>query len=120
MRDDVLRDELKGSRRERLWKRVRSFVEGNANVRASVREGRAGDVSRVWEWVGGIGGVGGDSAVKKRRESSVGAKVRFSLSPEDTSGVVREAHQGKDGAATIGGSGGIREMRKWDEGRPVY
>ncbi|KAL2362794.1 hypothetical protein RJZ56_004330 [Blastomyces dermatitidis] len=120
LRDDVLRDELKGSRRERLWKRVRSFVEGNANVRASVREGRAGDVSRVWEWVGGIGGVGGDSAVKKRRESSVGAKVRFSLSSEETSGVVGEAHQGKDGAATIGGHGGIREMRKWDEGRPVY
>ncbi|OJD10569.1 hypothetical protein ACJ73_09754, partial [Blastomyces percursus] len=30
LRDDVLRDELKGSRRESLWKRVRSFVEGNA------------------------------------------------------------------------------------------
>ncbi|EEH47603.1 uncharacterized protein PADG_03687 [Paracoccidioides brasiliensis Pb18] len=109
LRDDVLRDELKGSHRERLWKRVRSFVEGNANVRASVREGRTGDVSRVWEWVGGIGGVGGelgDSAVNKGRESNGGAKVRFSLSAAETSG-------GSPAA-------GIREMRKWDEGRPIY
>lgn len=121
LRDDVLRDELKGSRRERLWKRVRGFVEGNANVRASVREGRAGDVSRVWEWVGGIGGVGGEwgeSVGKKGRESSGGAKVRFSLSSKETSGFAGEV-QGMDGAASSGG-GGIREIRKWDEGRPVY
>ncbi|OJD12896.1 hypothetical protein AJ78_06579 [Emergomyces pasteurianus Ep9510] len=127
LRDDVLRDELKGSRRERLWKRVRSFVEGNANVRASVREGRAGDVSRVWEWVGGIGGIGGewgDSAGMKGRDSSGGARVRFSLSPEDTSGFVGEtqAMDGTGASAAGGGGGGgrIREMRKWDEGRPVY
>ncbi|KKZ64851.1 hypothetical protein EMCG_09228 [[Emmonsia] crescens] len=121
LRDDVLRDELKGSRRERLWKRVRGFVEGNANVRASVREGRAGDVSRVWEWVGGIGGVGGEwgeSVGKKGRESGGGAKVRFSLSSKETGGFAGEV-QGMDGAASNGG-GGIREMRKWDEGRPVY
>ncbi|EER39310.1 sister chromatid separation protein [Histoplasma capsulatum H143] len=122
LRDDVLRDELKGSRREMLWKRVRGIVEGNANVRASVREGRAGDVSRVWEWVGGIGGAGGEwseSSGKKRRESSIGGRVRFSLSPEKPSEGV--CH-GTSGAAALDGDsgGGIRGMRKWDEGRPIY
>ncbi|OJJ45381.1 hypothetical protein ASPZODRAFT_153041 [Penicilliopsis zonata CBS 506.65] len=58
LRDDVLRSELHGRRREELWKRVRTVVEGNANVRAAVREGRGGDVARVWEWIGGIGSVG--------------------------------------------------------------
>ncbi|OAX81288.1 hypothetical protein ACJ72_04375 [Emergomyces africanus] len=125
LRDDVLLDELKGSLRERLWKRVQSFVEGNANVRASVREGRAGDVSRVWEWVGGIGGIGGEwgesTGMKGRDSIGGGARVRFSLSPENTSGFAGEP-EGVDGAGASGGpSGGyIREMRKWDEGRPVY
>ncbi|PGG96442.1 hypothetical protein AJ79_09594 [Helicocarpus griseus UAMH5409] len=112
LRDDVLRDELKGSRRERLWKKVRGVVEGNANVRASVREGRAGDVSRVWEWVGGIGGVGGElsdgvDGVNGSGRKSVGGRVRFSLA-------------GDGNASPAVGSDGIREMRKWDEGRPVY
>lgn len=77
LRDDVLRDMLQGSRREKLWKRVRTIVEGNANVRASVREGRGGDVSRVWEWIGGIGGIGGVGGEREgnRRDSS---KVHFS------------------------------------------
>ncbi|KAK2766298.1 inner nuclear membrane protein enriched at telomere/subtelomere region [Arachnomyces sp. PD_36] len=110
LRDDVLRSELKGSRREELWKRVRTIVEGNANVRAAVREGRGGDVARVWEWIGGVGGVGeldGGSA-EKRRESG---KVRFSLSPTYTSPIA--AGGVADGERTA-------SARKWDEGRPVY
>ncbi|KAK2789552.1 inner nuclear membrane protein enriched at telomere/subtelomere region [Emmonsiellopsis sp. PD_33] len=111
LRDDVLRDELKGSRREGLWKGVRQVVEGNANVRASVREGRAGDVSRVWEWVGGIGGIGGEwDGSPKKREST--AKVRFSIGAGEGVG-------GGNGIG-IGSPGGEREMRKWDEGRPIY
>ncbi|KAL1877221.1 inner nuclear membrane protein enriched at telomere/subtelomere region [Paecilomyces lecythidis] len=111
LRDDVLRTELQGSRREALWKRVRSVVEGNANVRAAVREGRGGDVSRVWEWIGGIGGVGGDLESSARRESG---KVRFSVSPGEDS-LARADVNGDTGAVRS-----PRESRKWDEGHPVY
>ena len=111
LRDDVLRTELKGSRREELWRRVRTIVEGNANVRAAVREGRGGDVARVWEWIGGVGGVAGElDSAEKRRESG---KVRFSLSPPYSSPAV--------GGTTDGEAlGSERTVRKWDEGRPVY
>ncbi|KAL9005912.1 MAG: hypothetical protein Q9188_001326 [Gyalolechia gomerana] len=54
LRDDILRDEFSAKRREKLWRRVRDVVEMNANVRASERELRAGDVSRVWEWIGSL------------------------------------------------------------------
>ncbi|KAI9803848.1 MAG: hypothetical protein M1825_001728 [Sarcosagium campestre] len=56
LRDDVLRHEFSPRAREQLWFRVRDVVELNANVRASVREVRAGDVSRVWEWIGTVVG----------------------------------------------------------------
>lgn len=106
LRDDVLRTELRGSRREELWKRVRSVVEGNANVRAAVREGRGGDVARVWEWIGGVGSVGADLESSARRESG---KVRFSLSP------------GNEAASSEGdGKSPQRESKKWEEGRPIY
>lgn len=113
LRDDVLRDELKGSRREELWRRVRKIVEGNTNVRASVREGRGGDVSRVWEWIGGIGGIEWDSATK-RRDS---AKVRFSLSPSQaTSGPIKaEKEEEEEEQDNM-----VKKTRKWDEGRPIY
>ena len=106
LRDDVLRDMLQGSRREKLWKRVRTVVEGNANVRASVREGRGGDVSRVWEWIGGIGGVGGGELEGNRRDSS---KVRFSIAPTEPTPI--KADQ----------SAANRDIKPWDEGsRPIY
>ncbi|EGP86428.1 uncharacterized protein MYCGRDRAFT_100473 [Zymoseptoria tritici IPO323] len=50
LRDDVLRDEFSGTRRKKLWEKVQKKVEGNSNVRPMVREGRTGDVGRVWEW----------------------------------------------------------------------
>lgn len=106
LRDDVLRSELRGSRREELWKRVRSVVESNANVRAAVREGRGGDVARVWEWIGGLGNhLGG-----VRRESG---RVRFSLSPGEE-GLPEDKDDGRILARSP------RESRKWDEGRPIY
>lgn len=98
LRDDVLRDELRGARREMLWKRVRAIVEGNANVRASVREGRGGDVSRVWEWIGGIGGIASPEA----------PKVRFLPDATDPKGV------------SDAGIAPKKELKKWDEGRPIY
>ncbi|KAM5430179.1 inner nuclear membrane protein enriched at telomere/subtelomere region [Microsporum canis] len=106
LRDDVLRDELRGSRREKLWKRVQAIVEGNANVRASVREGRGGDVSRVWEWIGGVSGVVNEWDSATRRESS---KVKFSLSPSSEGVTVHTPD-----------TSSRRESKKWDEGRPIY
>ncbi|RJE26455.1 sister chromatid separation protein [Aspergillus sclerotialis] len=104
LRDDVLRSELQGRRREELWKRVRDVVEGNANIRAAVREGRGGDVSRVWEWIGGIGSVAEIESSAKRRESS-----RFlASSPEEN------RYQDTPVARSP------IESRHWDEGRPIY
>lgn len=112
LRDDVLRFELQGKRREELWRRVRSFVEGNANVRASVREGRSGDVSRVWEWIGGINAVGEPEHIG-RRESS-----RFSI-PSPSGHIVSSPHTpaGESQPEPISSP---RESRRWDEGRPIY
>ncbi|EED21995.1 sister chromatid separation protein (Src1), putative [Talaromyces stipitatus ATCC 10500] len=106
LRDDVLRSELRGNRRERLWKRVQAVVEGNANVRAAVRESRSGDVARAWEWVGSSLGSHLDSV---RRESG---RVRFSVSPGDET-----SPAGNEDMSTLRSP---RESRKWDEGRPIY
>ncbi|KAI9046150.1 putative sister chromatid separation protein (Src1) [Aspergillus affinis] len=109
LRDDVLRSELRGSRREGLWRRVRDVVEGNTNIRAAVREGRGGDVARSWEWIGGIGSVRGDiegSATRQRE----GNKVHFTALSNET-----PQHSGDHAMA-----GSPRESRKWEEGRPIY
>lgn len=106
LRDDVLRSELRGNRREEIWKRVRNVVEGNANIRAAVREGRGGDVARVWEWVGGIGSVG------RQIEGSTD-KAQFSplATPETRSPGALDA---------IPCDSQQQAVRKWDEGRPIY
>lgn len=111
LRDDVLRSELRGTRREELWKRVRTVVEGNANVRAAVREGRGGDVARVWEWIGGLG----NHIDGVRRESG---RVRFSLSPGDQEISSPPLVSSPPEDRSILRS--PRESRKWDEGRPIY
>ncbi|EPS34025.1 hypothetical protein PDE_08987 [Penicillium oxalicum 114-2] len=118
LRDDVLRSELHGKRREELWQRVRRVVEGNANVRAAVREGRSGDVARCWEWIGGIGSVstpgGAGNAVGDvgRRDSA-----RHLLpSPLNAAAETQPATiDGNDDPATS-----PRQARRWDEGRPIY
>ena len=112
LRDDVLRSELRGNRREEIWKRVRNVVEGNANIRAAVREGRGGDVARVWEWVGGIGGVG-----RQIEDGTGGAgsdKVQFSPLPGPGSQDRSPAQEG----SLVSSRG--EAARKWDEGRPIY
>ena len=102
LREDVLREEFSDRRRESMWTRVRAVIERNANVRASVREGRGGDVSRVWEWIGSVG-------LLEDATWSGGGKKRVSfvpdvgVSPVDT----------EDGRKII-------DKRKWNEGRPVY
>jgi hypothetical protein len=118
LRDDVLRSELRDKRREELWSRVRRVVEGNANVRAAVREGRSGDVARCWEWIGGIGGVGGVGGNGGELEGSARCdSARFSLSSPSRTADVDQHHMAdsKDELAT-----GPRQARRWDEGRPIY
>jgi len=68
LRDDVLRNEHSISRREKLWSHVKKVVEMNANVRASSRESRNGEISRVWEWIGAVGAIE-DGFGEKRRKS---------------------------------------------------
>ena len=112
LRDDVLRDEFSDKRREGLWKRVSAVVEKNANVRASVRESRSGDVSRVWEWIGSVGLL--DESWSSDRRSGGGKRVSFG-------GVVDEGtpEGGRDETPSAGGREMV-EQRKWDEGRPLY
>ncbi len=84
---------------------MRAIVESNANVRASVREGRGGEVSRVWEWIGSVGFLEDGSG---RRDSG-----RLSLGSVDT-GV------GSSPVVPLADGGREVERRRWDEGRPVY
>jgi hypothetical protein len=104
LRDDVLRHEHSISKREAVWARVRKVVETNANVRASQREGRNGEISRVWEWIGAVGSLenGGDM---RRRKSG---RVSWGVYDEMSSPV-----SGSDG-------GPEAVQMKWQEGRPIY
>jgi len=110
LRDDVLRDEFSDKRRESMWKRVRAVVEKNANVRASVREGRGGDVSRVWEWIGSVGLL--DEPWSSGR-SSGGKRVSWCGLVDDGTPDSRALPVGGEGKEMV-------EQRKWDEGRPIY
>ncbi|KAL9021434.1 MAG: hypothetical protein Q9185_001331 [Variospora sp. 1 TL-2023] len=112
LRDDVLRDEFSSKRREAMWKRVRAVVELNANVRASERELRGGDVSRVWEWIGNLGLVDDAWGESSGRKSG----VRFSM------GGQRKGDATPDGMALMNGRAGNEgaPLPRWDEGRPIY
>jgi hypothetical protein len=105
LRDDVLRDEHSVSKREALWSRVRKVVELNANVRASQREARNGEISRVWEWIGAVGAIEGPGGEERRRKSG---RVSW--------GAYGEA------SSPVSGSDAGPEMvqQKWMEGRPIY
>lgn len=102
LRDDVLRDQHSLRKREALWNKVKKVVEMNANVRASQRESRSGEVSRVWEWIGAVGGI--ESGEKRRKSGRVSWGVY------------------DDKSSPVSGSDGGPEMvqSKWEEGRPIY
>jgi len=54
LRDQVMHGEsLNPARKERVWERVESVVEGNVNVRTNIEEVAGGQETRVWQWVGG-------------------------------------------------------------------
>ncbi|KAG8532659.1 uncharacterized protein KY384_002536 [Bacidia gigantensis] len=116
LRDDVLRDEFSEKRRENVWKKVRAVVEGNANVRASSRELRGGDVSRVWEWIGSIGLIDDPGFLGRK---SGGKRVSWGeVVEEDGKPEGRLSPPAEDGVPE--GKGKAMEQRRWDEGRPIY
>lgn len=95
LRDDVLRDEFSANRRQKLWEKVQKKVEANSNVRSSIREGRSGEVSRAWEWIGAVGAIEAGGSGKSTR---FGTPLGAIQSKED----------------------GMVERRTWEEGRPIY
>lgn len=107
LRDDVLRDEFSATRRKKLWERVQKKVEGNSNVRPMVREGRTGDVGRVWEWIGAVGAIEstpGSNAVERRRKSGAYGELAGERLIEPGSASKNEE--------VCGG--------RWEEGRAYY
>lgn len=107
LRDDVLRDEFSATRRKKLWEKVQKKVEGNANVRPMVREGRTGDVGRVWEWVGAVGYLESPPNGENRRKSG-----RVSFAPDDR----LRGEEGDDSSLARSEA----KPRKWEEGRRPY
>lgn len=114
LRDDVLRNEFSAKRRAKLWERVKIKVEGNSNCRPMVREGKHGDVSRVWEWIGAVQAIEGvDGPGSGRPSNGKRQSARFgniASSPHSEFSTVPEVKKG----------GEVSEVRKWDEGRPIY
>lgn len=102
LRDDVLRYEHSLRKREALWTKVKKVVEMNANVRASQRQARNGEISRVWEWIGATGSL--ENGEKRRKSGRVSWGVY------------------DDRSSPVSGSDGGPEMAqaKWEEGRPIY
>lgn len=99
LRDDVLREEFSATRRGKLWEKVQKKVEGNSDIRPAVREGRHGDVSRVWEWVGAVRAIEDGRGSDKRDSSwyTLGPIIGSSPATEDVS-----------------------EIRYWEESRLNY
>lgn len=127
LRDDVLRAEFSAARRADIWKKVKAVVELNANVRASVREGRGGDVSRVWEWIGSLTLLAGDEQQQHQNRVLAGSSRRggsarvswVNAEPESSEEGIREGGRERESPQRERGRE-IIESRKWDEGRPIY
>ena len=100
LRDDVLRNEFSSSRRIKLWQRVQKKVENNSNIRAAVREGQNGDITRMWEWTGPV------QLLEDNRSSNKRESGRYSL-----------------GWTADGSPSELKDTKKvkqWDEGHPIY
>ncbi|KAF1979534.1 sister chromatid separation protein-like protein [Bimuria novae-zelandiae CBS 107.79] len=102
LRDDVLRTEFSSSRRINLWKRVQKKVEHNSNIRAAVREGASGDVTRMWEWIGPVRLLedGRSNGKRDGGRRSIGYISTPGSSPPEP----------KE----------MKELQKWDDGHPQY
>ncbi|KXT08490.1 hypothetical protein AC579_3906 [Pseudocercospora musae] len=112
LRDDVLRNEFSATRRRALWEKVAKKVEGNSNVRPMVREGRSGDVGRVWEWVGAVGYLESPEGGHHRRKSG-----RVSFAPGTTGGESSSFMEGSHGRPVKREEG---KMSKWEEQKQYY
>ncbi|WPH00274.1 Hypothetical protein R9X50_00309800 [Acrodontium crateriforme] len=117
LRDDVLRDEFRPDRRRKLWEAVQRKVEANSNVRPMVREGRSGDVGRVWEWVGAVSRLESPpsafaSGNKEKKRVSFGV-------PNNGRRLIKEEESGDESLSMI-----KRETptnaAKWEEGRQYF
>ncbi|KAK4549000.1 hypothetical protein LTR36_008773 [Oleoguttula mirabilis] len=107
LRDDVLRNEFSTKRRKLLWEKVQQKVEHNSNVRPMVREGRSGDVGRVWEWVGAVGMIEsppGSGQVDRRKSGG-----RVSLGGVTQERLVEARDESE-----------LSSVRKWEEGGSYY
>lgn len=99
LRDDVLRKEFSAARRIKLWERVQKKVENNANIRAAVREGQNGDITRMWEWTGPVHLLedGNSSGKRDGGRHSFGGVQESPLETKET-----------------------KTKKQWEEGHPVY
>lgn len=110
LRDDVLRDEFSAKQRIKIWKRVQKKVERNSNVRAAVREGASGDITRMWEWIGPVRMLedGRGSGMRDGRRSLGWSSKAAGASAAAAAG--SSPPEGREG----------KEVQKWDEGHPQY
>ena len=114
MRDDVLRDEFSTARRLKIWQGVEAIVGANANVRTVQKEDRAGDYSRVWEWIGSTRAL--EDTWSTGRTSGGRPSVDRAGSGRPSLGRVLTPSQSVNLEVEDLGAAG----RKWDEGRPIY
>ncbi|GAB7346621.1 hypothetical protein MBLNU459_g1759t1 [Dothideomycetes sp. NU459] len=113
LRDDVLREEFRTKERTRLWDVVKGLVEGNANVRTMVREGRTGEVSRVWEWIGAVHRIEAGASSSRRQSGAVG---RIAGSPGRMIDLKADG-ESLDESSFVASANG---KGKWEEGRTYY
>jgi hypothetical protein len=111
LRDEILRDDFSASSRAKLWAKVQKKVEQNSNVRPMMREGRSGDMSRVWEWVGAVraieDGRAGDESGSRRKSGRYSTGTLIGSSPPALVPVKEDREE-------------MEQLGKWDEGRPIY
>jgi hypothetical protein len=119
LRDDVLRNVFSVSERERVWQNVRKIVETNSNVRAATREGgKTGEWSRVWEWIGPLDLAPGLEG--RRRSGLMGDGRGIGGGGQSSGNLVEEASASASTPAPPPPDRSDLEVRRWDEGRPIY
>lgn len=99
-----------GTISRKVWEKVQKKVEKNSNVRPMVREGRNGEVGRVWEWIGPT------AAIEDGRPSAKRGNGRYSLG----AGYGDSAFESPSVELSKEGQSEMVDMRSWNEGRPIY
>jgi hypothetical protein len=78
-----------------------------------VREGKHGDVSRVWEWIGAVQAIEGVEGSGKSTGRSKRQSARFG-------NIASSPHSEYSTVPEVKREGEMSEVRRWDEGRPIY